>query len=92
MRPGGCCGWGKSSLPLATLCGMSAVFSALFGTPLTAAIFAMEVISVGVFYYAGLIPCLTAALVGYLVSLLMGVPPTRFAVADPGLDPGPCCW
>ena len=24
---------------------------------------------------------------GYLVSLLMGVPPTRFAVADPGLDP-----
>ena len=74
-------------LPLATLCGMSAVFSALFGTPLTAAIFAMEVISVGVFYYAGLIPCLTAALVGYLVSLLMGVPPTRFAVADPGLDP-----
>ena len=75
------------ALLLATLCGMSAVFSALFGTPLTAAIFAMEVISVGVFYYAGLIPCLTAALVGYLVSLLMGVPPTRFAVADPGLDP-----
>ena len=75
------------STVLATLCGMSAVFSALFGTPLTAAIFAMEVISVGVFYYAGLIPCLTAALVGYLVSLLMGVPPTRFAVADPGLDP-----
>lgn len=32
---------------------MSAVFSALFGTPLTATIFAMEVISVGVFYYAG---------------------------------------
>ena len=78
---------GEKDLPLATLCGMSAVFSALFGTPLTAAIFAMEVISVGVFYYAGLIPCLTAALVGYLVSLLMGVPPTRFAVADPGLDP-----
>ena len=60
--------------------------SALFGTPLTAAVFAMEVISVGVFYYAGLIPCLTAALVGYLVSLMMKVPPTRFTVADPGLD------
>ena len=77
---------GEKDLPLATLCGMSAVFSALFGTPLTAAVFAMEVISVGVFYYAGLIPCLTAALVGYLVSLMMKVPPTRFAVADPGLD------
>ncbi len=77
---------GQKDLPLATLCGMSAVFSALFGTPLTAAVFAMEVISVGVFYYAGLLPCLTAALVGYLVSLLMGVPPTRFTVADPGMD------
>ena len=77
---------GQKDLPLATLCGMSAVFSALFGTPLTAAVFAMEVISVGVFYYAGLLPCLTAALVGYLVSLLMAVPPTRFTVADPGMD------
>ena len=77
---------GQKDLPLATLCGMSAVFSALCGTPLTAAVFAMEVISVGVFYYAGLLPCLTAALVGYLVSLLMGVPPTRFTVADPGMD------
>ncbi len=74
---------GEKDLPLATLCGMSAVFSALFGTPLTATVFAMEVISVGVFYYAGLIPCLTASLVGYLVSLLMGVPPTRFTVAAP---------
>ena len=77
---------GEKDLPLATLCGMSAVFSALFGTPLTATIFAMEVISVGVFYYAGLLPCLTAALMGYLVSLFMGVPPTRFTVANPGLD------
>lgn len=74
---------GEKDLPLATLCGMSAVFSALFGTPLTATVFAMEVISVGVFYYAGLVPCLTASLVGYLVSLLMGVPPTRFTVAAP---------
>ena len=74
---------GEKDLPLATLCGMSAVFSALFGTPLTATVFAMEVISVGVFYYAGLVPCLTASLVGYLVSLLMGVPPPRFTVAAP---------
>ena len=77
---------GQKDLPLATLCGMSAVFSALFGTPLTATVFAMEVISVGVFYYAGLLPCLTAALVGYGVSLAMSVPPTRFTVAAPGLN------
>ena len=77
---------GKKDLPLATLCGMSGVFAALFGTPLTATVFALEVISVGVLYYAGLVPCLTAALTGYLVSVLMGVPPTRFTVTVPGLE------
>ena len=65
---------------------MSGVFAALFGTPLTATVFALEVISVGVLYYAGLVPCLTAALTGYLVSVLMGVPPTRFTVTVPGLE------
>lgn len=77
---------GEKNLPLATLCGMSGVFAALFGTPLTATVFALEVISVGVLYYAGLVPCLTAALTGYLVSVLMGVPPTRFTVTVPGLE------
>ena len=77
---------GEKDLPLATLCGMSGVFSALFGTPLTATVFALEVISVGVLYYAGLVPCITAAMVGYLVSLWMGVPPTRFTVVMPALD------
>ena len=77
---------GEKDLPLATLCGMSGVFAALFGTPLTATVFALEVISVGVLYYAGLVPCLTAALTGYLVSVLMGVPPTRFTVMVPGLE------
>lgn len=77
---------GEKDLPLATLCGMSGVFSALFGTPLTATVFALEVISVGVLYYAGLMPCITAAMTGYLISLLLGVPPTRFTVAMPALD------
>ena len=55
------------------------------GTPLTATIFALEVISVGVLYYAGLLPCITASLTGYYIALLMGVEPTRFTVAMPAL-------
>ncbi len=65
---------------IATLSGMSAVFSALFGTPITAAIFALEVISVGTVYYAGLIPCLLSALIAFWFSELFGVIPTRFNI------------
>ena len=72
---------------LATLCGMSALFSALFGTPLTATIFALEVISVGELYYAGLLPCLASSLVSYGVTHLFNIAPTHFDVTAPSLTP-----
>ncbi len=72
---------------IATLCGMSAVFSALFGTPLTATIFALEVISVGVFYYSALVPCTVAAVTAYGISTAVGIAPTRFQVAAAALQP-----
>ena len=75
-------------LRIATLAGMAAFFSALFGTPLTAAIFSIVVISVGVMYHAAMFPCLTAALTAYGVSLLLGVEPTRFTVEMPALAAG----
>ena len=68
------------NIRVATMCGMSAVFAALFGTPLTAAVFALEVLTVGVFYYMAFIPCLVASLTAYGVSLLFHLPPTRFAI------------
>lgn len=73
----------KEDCRVATMCGMSALFSALFGTPLTATIFSLEVTSVGVLYYAAFIPCLISALVAYGLSLLLGVVPTRFTVSVP---------
>ena len=72
-------------LRTATMAGMAAFFAALFGTPLTATVFAMVVISIGVMYHAAFIPCLTASLTAYGVSLVMGVEPTRFTVAMPEL-------
>lgn len=62
----------KQDIHMVTLCGMSAVFSALFGTPLTAVFFSIEVISVGVMYYAALLPCMVSSLVAYGLSLLLG--------------------
>ena len=67
--------------------GMAAFFSALFGTPLAATIFAMGVVSVGLLYHAAFLPCFIASLTAYGISLLLGVEPTRFAVAAPALTP-----
>lgn len=66
---------------IVTLCGMSAVFAALFGTPLTAAIFALEVISVGVIYYSAFIPCLVSSLIAYAISRICGIAPMSFEIA-----------
>lgn len=70
----------EKDMRLATLCGMSAVFAALFGTPLTATLFALEVISVGVIYYSALVPCIVASLVAYGISISFGIAPTRFSI------------
>ncbi|MEL7646466.1 MAG: chloride channel protein [Sedimentibacter sp.] len=70
----------EKDMHLITLCGMSSVFAALFGTPLTATLFAMEVISIGVIYYSSLVPCLLSSLMAYGVSLYFGVVPVRFSL------------
>ncbi len=68
----------KADLHLIVMAGMSAVFSALFGTPLAAAIFAIEVVSVGIVQYAALVPCITAAVTAYGMAGLFHISPVRF--------------
>lgn len=68
--------------------GMSAVFAALFGTPLTAVFFALEVTSVGVMYYAGLLPCVISAMCACAISGIFGLSPVRFDLVEiPSLSP-----
>lgn len=62
------------------MCGMSAGFAALFGTPLTATVFAMEVGSVGVMQYAALVPCAVAALAGKNVAKMVGAHAEHFVI------------
>ncbi len=75
------------------MCGMSAVFSAGFGTPLAAAIFAMEIGSIGVMYYAALVPCAISSLTAWRVAVFFGVEHDHFTVqAFPGLHISGALW
>ena len=78
----------------ATVCGMAAFFSALFGTPLAATLFAMMVEDVGLSFSVAFVPGFCAALLAYGVSLACGIAPTHFTLAAvPALGVGtarPC--
>lgn len=65
---------------IVVMCGMSAAFAAIFGTPIAASIFAMEVVSVGVMYYAALVPCVFASLIASKFAVNMGIGPKSFHI------------
>ena len=69
----------ENDMHIIVMAGMSSVFAALFGTPLTAAVFSLEVVNVGVFHYAGMLPCIIAAVVAFNVASMLGIAPVRFA-------------
>ena len=67
---------------LMIMAGMSAAFSALFGTPMAAAIFSMEVVSVGIMHYSALVPCVVSALVAHGIATYMGASQEAFPLTD----------
>lgn len=67
---------------VAVMCGMSAAFAAVFGTPMAASVFALEVASVGVLYHAALMPCVFSALTASRFAAGMGINPERFRIPE----------
>jgi len=67
-----------ANLRLMLLCGIAAGFGAVFGTPLTGAIFAMEVLVIGRINYEALIPVLVASVVGDAVCTAWGIHHTMY--------------
>lgn len=55
------------------ICGISAGFASVFGTPIAGALFAAEVLFVGRFFYSVLFPSVIAAVVGFQVASALGV-------------------
>ncbi len=60
--------------------GMSGCFGAIFGTPLAATMFGIEVISIGVAYYAALVPCVFASFIGAQISGALGLHGESFLI------------
>ena len=57
---------------------MSALFSALFGTPMAAAVFPLEVITIGRIRLIAAIPCAFSSAIAYAISQGFGVTAERF--------------
>lgn len=77
---------GEKTMHIFTMCGMSACFAALFGTPVAAAVFSMEVISVGIMHYSALVPCTAAALTADFIARSFHVHHMNFSVVEIAAD------
>lgn len=64
------------------MCGMSAAFSALFGTPLAAAILPIEISTVGIMYYSSLVPCVLSSLVAFYIAQAFGLKGEAYPLGD----------
>ncbi|MBQ1184050.1 MAG: chloride channel protein [Clostridia bacterium] len=70
----------KKTQHILTMCGMAAFFSALFGTPVGAGVFALEVVSVGHFCSAAFFPVVVSSVSAYAVGIFLGSKPEFFSI------------
>lgn len=71
----------EDSRHVTVMCGMAALFSAVFGTPLAACIFVLEVIMTSL-CISSVIPVLISSIIAYIVSQLFHVHAERFTIGS----------
>lgn len=80
--------WREGDARLLLMAGISGGFGGVFGTPIAGMVFALEVPSIGRVRFDGALPCLIAALVADLTSLVWRVPHAHYpALYSPDLRP-----
>ncbi len=85
----------QSDRKIILVIGISAGFSAVFGTPLAATIFALEVLVIGKMSYEALIPSFFTAVIAHFSCLAWSVDHTHYSIpfhAIPELSLSTICW
>jgi H+/Cl- antiporter ClcA len=82
------CRFSAANLRVLLMAGVAAGFGSVFGTPLTGAIFAMEVLVIGRVQYDALIPVLVASLVGDVTCSAWGIQHSIYHIGITDLSGG----
>lgn len=83
---------GPSDIRTLLMVGIAAGFGAVFGTPLTGAIFAIEVLALGRMSYEALLPCLIGSIVGDYATTALHIHHTTYHVAIFASSTTPFSW
>lgn len=75
-------GFNAADVSVILTAGIAAGFAAVFGTPLTGAVFAMEVLAIGQIKYNALLPCLLAAIIADVTYSAWGIHHTLYQIAN----------
>jgi H+/Cl- antiporter ClcA/PII-like signaling protein len=74
-------GFDQGNMRTLLMIGVAAGFGAVFGTPLTGAIFAVEVLAIGLVDFQSIVPCLIASIVGDWTTRAWGIRHTQYSIA-----------
>jgi H+/Cl- antiporter ClcA len=74
----------RDETKILSMCGLAAGFGAVFGTPMTGAVFAIEIIRDRRMCYLALAPCLATSWIGHTVSGAWGIHHSNYLIAFGG--------